>query len=186
MTEKFKAMVHLIVASCPDPNRLGATRLNKICWFADSVSYRALGSGITTETYVKRPRGPVPKSILNTIRQLVDEGKIVVKDSGEPVYRTRLFVSLNEPNKSLFSSIELDIIAHFSKTICEEHTANSISELSHDEIWTAAIEGEEIPLYATLVADSGEITPEISAWADSVLQGMLANRAGEQNVVAAH
>jgi hypothetical protein len=37
-TEKFKAMVHYIVAACDDPQRLGAVRLNKICWFTDTIT----------------------------------------------------------------------------------------------------------------------------------------------------
>jgi hypothetical protein len=57
-TEKFKALVHYIVASCDDPQRLGATKLNKVLWFADAFSYRATKNSITDETYVKRQRGP--------------------------------------------------------------------------------------------------------------------------------
>jgi hypothetical protein len=184
-TNKFKAMVHLIVESCHDPERLGATRLNKICWFSDTTAYRMSGVPITPETYVKRPKGPVPKTILRVIRELESDGTLLVREGSHPVYRTRLFYSLKDPDKSLFSDQELGIIEWMTGTICKDHTAASISEISHDQIWAAAADGEEIPLYATLVAEPGEITPEISQWADSMLQRVLANRSSERSKLVA-
>jgi hypothetical protein len=175
-TAKFKALVHHIVASCDDPQRLGATRLNKILWFADTTFYRLTGASITGETYVKRQRGPVPKTILRTLRELENEKKIHVREKEYAGYRMRLFTPLAEPDLSLFSKVELEIISSVSEDICGRHSASSISELSHDQIWAAAQEGEEIPLFATLASHKGELTPEIAAWADSVVEQMKANQ----------
>lgn len=183
--DKFKALVHLIVASCSDPRRLGATRLNKICWYSDTAWYRAFGVPMTGETYVRRAKGPVPKSILRVLRELEAEGKILVRQDDHPVYRTRLFYSLAEPDKSAFSAEEIGTIAVISKDICENHTAGSISDLTHDDVWSAASEGEEIPLYATLVSRPGEVTAEVTAWADSVLGLVCANQTDGRSGVAA-
>lgn len=183
-TDKFKAMVHVIVASCHDPYKLGATRLNKICWYSDSSAFRALGAAITGEVYVKRPKGPVPYNILKAMRSLEEEGKIAVKESVHPVYKTRLFYSLEEPRTDMFSGVESSIIHDVARAICENHTANSISELSHDQIWAAATDGEQIPMFATLVADAGEVTPEVAEWADSVLKAASLNQQGDNSRVA--
>ncbi len=175
-TAKFKALVHYVVASCDDPQSLGATRLNKILWFADTTVYRKTGASITGETYVKRQRGPVPKTILKTIRELEQAGKIHVREKEFAGYKMRLFIPLEEPDVSLFSPVELEVVKAISEEICGRHTANSISELSHDQIWAAAKDGEEIPLYATLASKRGEFTPKIAAWADLVLESMKASQ----------
>lgn len=183
-SEKFKAMVHLIVASCDDPHRLGATRLNKICWYADTASYQAFGAAITTETYVKRAKGPVPQRILMAIRELENEKRILTRVNEHQVYKTKLFYSLSEPDKSLFSEREMEIISVMTEAICRNHTATSVSDLSHDDIWEAAVEGEELPFYATLVSEPAEITPEITAWADSVLDSLHANHPSSEHGMA--
>ena len=168
--DKFKALVHHVVSSCDDPTRLGAIRLNKILWFADSISYRLHGVPITGESYVKRQYGPVPKTILATLDQLQAEGKIVVAEKENAIgHNTRLFVSLEKPNDDVFSPQELGVIEVVVKDICTNHTANSISDLTHDQVWEAANMGEEIPLYATLARSAGEITEDAMNWADKVV-----------------
>lgn len=180
MTEKFKALVHYVVASCDDPQRLGAVRLNKICWFSDSFAYRMNGVPITGETYVKRRRGPVPKTILRTLRELEADGKIHAFDKAMGPYNMRLFVPLKDADSGIFSKVELAIIDGVRHSICTNHSAASISELSHDQIWDAANEGEEIPLYATLAAERGELKPDVIAWADGVVERIEARKAAAQ------
>ena len=170
MTEKFKALVHYIVASCEDPQRLGAVRLNKICWFSDSIAYRLTGVPITGETYVKRRRGPVPKTILRALRELEAEGRIHSFDKLMGPYKMKLYVPLTTPNPAVFSPVEREIVDSVIHNICVNHTANSISDLSHDQIWDAANEGEEIPMFATLAAQPGELTPQVMKWADGVVE----------------
>jgi hypothetical protein len=158
--------------------RLGATRLNKICWFADSVSFRSEGQSISGETYVKRERGPVPKTILHALRELEAEGKILIRDKKFVTYKMRLFVSLkDDPDTAHFSPVQLEIVSAISKEICTNHTAASISDMSHDQIWHCANEGEEIPLYATLASEQAELTDDIMNWADGVVQRIESGKA---------
>jgi uncharacterized phage-associated protein len=170
MSAKFKALVHHVVATCGDPQRLGATRLNKICWYVDTLSFRVAARPVTDETYVKRQHGPVPRSILRVIRELEGEQKIHVRDHHYlPGRKMRIFVALEDADVSIFAPTELEIIDFVIKHVCNNHSAASISELSHDVIWEAANEGEEIPLAATLVAHPAELRGEIKAWADRAI-----------------
>jgi hypothetical protein len=163
---KFQAMVHYVVDSCGDPHRLGATRLNKICWYSDTIAYRFHLASITDETYVKRKHGPVPKTILAALRQLEGDGKIGIREHEFlPGRKIRLFVSLVDPDVTGFDPHELHVIDYVVERVCNDHTATSISELSHDAIWDAANDGEEIPMAATLVAEPAQWTNEISSWA---------------------
>ncbi len=168
-TEKFKALVHFIVHECRDhPHRLGAVRLNKTLWYTDVMAFKMNGVPVTGETYVKREKGPVPAHILATLRELKDEGKIVIR---EPEYQfdTRKYVSVSSPQSGVLSDEERILASTILDAVCG-YTANGISELTHDVIWDAASEGEEIPLKATLVAEAGEVTDSVRKWAESIIQ----------------
>lgn len=168
-TEKFKALVHFMVHECQDnPSKLGAIRLNKALWYTDVAAFRSTGASITNEAYVKRKMGPVPAHILATIEELKMEGKLHVREpSGK--YDARKFVSLEAPDPAKLSEDE-KALARTVLSAVLGYTANAISEMTHDIIWDAADDGEEIPLYATLVSEQGPITEDVKAWARGIIE----------------
>jgi hypothetical protein len=169
MSDLLKELTHYICWKVENPSDLGATKLNKVLWFADTIAYRANGRSITNATYVKRQFGPVPKRVLAVLDELNREGKVVTRD--RPYFNRvkREYIALKPATDSAFSEQEREIIDLVIDRVCHDHTAASISELSHDVIWQAAEEGEEIPLYAVLGAFPGEITDEDKEWASKVI-----------------
>lgn len=165
---KLKAVVHYVIAKS-DPSRLGAIRLNKILWYADTIAYRVGGASITGETYIKRQFGPVPRHVLATLGELEHENAIVIRQGGSYSFPMREFVSMSSPDTSTLSAKEVELIEEMRGVICDHYTANSISELTHDQVWEAANIGELIPLSATLAASSGEMTPAVQEWADAAI-----------------
>ncbi len=167
--EKFKALVHFIVHECRDnPGRLGSVRLNKALWFTDMLAYQGNGVSVTGGKYVKRKMGPVPANILATLEKLQADGKIIIRER-EHRYESRKFLSIHPPDLSPLSEEDRRLAKAVLDFVCE-HTANEISDITHEEVWAAAKEGEEIPLYATLVTGRGAITDDVKAWADSIVQ----------------
>jgi hypothetical protein len=170
MADLLKELTHYVCWKVQDdPSRLGATKLNKALWFADTIAYRANGRSITNATYVKRQFGPVPKRILPILQQLSDEHKIVIREIPYLNQVKRDFIAIAPPTEALFSEEERLIIDAVVSWVCDRHTAASISDLSHDCIWAAAEEGEEIPLYAVLGASPGEITDADKEWASRII-----------------
>ncbi|MDP3089348.1 MAG: Panacea domain-containing protein [Nitrospira sp.] len=167
--KKLKALVHYICSKCPDKNLLGATKLNKILWYADAISLETRGISITKETYVKRQFGPVPKHILQVIEKLEDEDKIAVKNTPFHNYEKREFVSLKEPNLSVFTPDEISLVDDVIREICFNHTASSISLASHDRIWELAEIGDELPLETIFASDLDEVTEADVRWAKRAL-----------------
>ena len=165
-TEKFKALVHYIIHDCHDPDELGSIRLNKALWFADVFSYQEAGVSITGETYRKRQFGPVPAHILQTLETLVNEGAIVIREP-EFEFDTRKFISLRAPNVDVLSEKDKKIASVILDSV-RSRRATEISEMTHNVVWDLALEGEEIPLHATLSAISGGITEEILDWVKDV------------------
>lgn len=176
MDGKFKALVHFMVHECTDnPAKLGTVRLNKALWFTDKFAYQMIGESVTSERYVKRQFGPVPKTILGTLKELREEGKIMIRE-GKEYFDTRKYISLADPDLTLLSQGDRLLAASVLERVCDS-TTTEISDFSHDEVWLAASEGEELPLYATLASGHGVITDDAITWAEGIVQEIEAGAA---------
>src|SRR5262249_6094520 len=169
MTDLLKELTHYICWQVGDPSKLGVTKLNKALWFSDTIAYRVTGRSITNTPYVKRQFGPVPRRILPVLDELRAEGKIVIRERQRFGYAQREFIALQPATAAAFSEQECEIIDEVIAWVCNRDTAGSISELSHDTIWEAAEEGEEIPLYAVLGVAEGEVTDDDREWASKII-----------------
>jgi len=166
---KFKELVHFMIHECrEDPASLGAVRLNKALWFTDLDAYMKRGESITGARYVKRRRGPAPSAIVPVLRGLVEEGAINIEEP-EFMYEPRLYLSLREPECNELTQDDRKAAQH-ALGFVRNYSAFDLSEITHEEIWEAASEGEEIPLYAMLASGTGEITDEVLAWADNCIR----------------
>ena len=60
--DRLLCVTHYVIKRC-DPAKLGATKLNKVLWFADVIYYRRHGRTITaSDNYVKQQFGPVQRN----------------------------------------------------------------------------------------------------------------------------
>ena len=137
--------------------KLGAVKLNKILWFSEVLSFAKTGDSIAGARFVKQQFGPVPKAILPILNELQKDGVLLIEEVEYYGHRKRQFVCLGEPNISLFSESELEIIQDVFSAVTNSHTAASISQLTHDVIWKLAEVGEEIPLLAVLASSLGQV-----------------------------
>ena len=176
-TPKFVDLIHYVIWRANDPSRLGATKLNKVAWLVDSLTYLYEGQSLTGATYTKRQHGPVPKHILGAIERLVCEGRIAVTEL-RGAFQPREFAPLKTPDKSVFSERDTSLIDAVIDWVCDQHTATSISKYTHDAIWEAAEIGEEIPLYAILGASEGQVNEADQAWANGIIGELTISGAG--------
>jgi len=162
---KFKSLVHYICWRCSgDPSKLGSVKLNKTLWLSDLAAYYHRGHPITGARYVKRKFGAVPKAILPVLDDLETEGVLTVRDAEHYGKRKREYIVHKDASSDFLLPDEREIVERMIEIVCEGHTATSISEASHDHIWKAAEEGEEIPHF-TVFANPGEITADDWEWA---------------------
>ena len=163
--QKFKDLMHYIIWKAGDSGGFGATKLYKIMWFSDARMYVLEGKSITGAVYTRQKHGPVPKAAMPARSELEKEGRIRIwKDRyyNKPIWR---FQSLSDPRTEGFSAKELQTIDWWIQHVDEEHTANSISDLSHDYGWEIAAMGEELPYHAILASRLREPTEEELEWA---------------------
>jgi|ERR1700733_5878693 len=145
-SDKFGRALHYIVWKAGNRPGFGATKLNKVLWFADARVYVLHRGYMTGATYIREKHGPVPKQLVPIRTALEKAGIIEVwTDRGQTRFRTK-----TRPDMSIFSADEMKAIDFWIDEIDKEHTAASISEKTHDYGWDIAKMGEEIPLYAFL------------------------------------
>jgi hypothetical protein len=170
-TNRLADLVHYIIWRS-DSSELGATKLNKICWYADLHAYRQTGRTITgADRYKRLQFGPVPKGIHSVLEALEQEGKIARTEEtffGRPKH---MFMALTRPNLSAFTTDEIAIVDAIAEFICRNHTATSISLASDDALWEEAELGDDILVAAGAVIP-GEATAEDIEWARRVVSGL--------------
>jgi hypothetical protein len=147
--EKFKRLVHYIIAQAGPRDGFGATKLYKVLWFAEARQYMLTGKPIAGADYIREKFGPVPRLGMQIRDELAREGRIrqqkIPGDYGEWQFR-----SLTPPVMDGFSPDERATIDYWIRHIDGDHTAASISEESHDYAWQIAKMKEPLPLFAFL------------------------------------
>src|SRR6185503_19809565 len=104
--EKFKRLVHYVIWRAGEKPGFGATKLNKVLWFAEARQYALTGRPIADAAYVREKFGPVPRGIMTIRKELEDEHKIRIYPA-KSAYEGWRFRSLIEPDRTDFSSQEL-------------------------------------------------------------------------------
>jgi hypothetical protein len=166
MGDKFKTLVHYIChRMSDDPAKLGQTKLNKILWYSDVMMFKRRGHPITDTRYIKQTWGPVAKSLMPVLDQLHHDAIVVRRRETYPGGTHVKFFATEEPDISGFTPDEISLVDRLIDEVCYEHTAKSISDLSHDITWQMHEIGEEMLLYRSHVMRLGQVTSEDIAWA---------------------
>lgn len=176
---KLRALVHYVCHQAPR-ERLGKVKLHKILYYADINAYVRFGEGITGEVYVKQKFGPVSLHLEEVLEELAEDGLVVLREAegdndsamsddsigeaGSRRYRKGEFVSVRKPVLEGFLAEEVEVIDGVIEWICFNHTARSISQHSHDEVWNLLEMGEEIPYATAYVSKLGVITQDDIEW----------------------
>lgn len=176
--KKLENLAHYIISKIKDPETLGATKLNKILWYVDAFTYRQTGSPVTEAIYVKNKYGPVPDNIKSVLHTLKKGNKISIT-SQKARYKPRLYKSLKEPDVKTFSAEDLGLADYVIKEITENYTAKSISDLTHDAVWKAAVRGEKIPYFAVLSVYEGELSDKDRSRATEVVHRVVSRMVDE-------
>ena len=158
--DKFSELVLYIAQQSEGDPRFGATKLNKLLFYADFGCYRLLGAPITGATYRHLQAGPAPKQLLETRSFLVDsDAAEIVTRPYFAVMQTRV-VPKRKPNISgVLSDEELSIVNDVINEFWQ-YNGQQISERSHREWpWLVTKDMEEIP-YHTAWVSTDPLTPE--------------------------
>lgn len=155
---RFEELILEVCKQSDHDDNCGATKLNKLLFYIDFMAYQELGVSVSGERYIKLQRGPVPLSIVPTLKRMRENGDISITERiifGK--YLQKKTSPLRDPDSSLFSDDEKRLIDGII-AMFKIHNGSSISKLSHDFIgWDVAEMGEEIP-YNTVFVSNEKLT----------------------------
>lgn len=171
--DKFREMLLYVARRTEGDPRCGRTKLNKILFYADFELYRRAGRSISGQKYQKLQFGPAPRGLLPAVEKLEASGACAWAARKYHGYDLQKLIPLREPDLSLFSGEEVDLI----NSVIEEHwqrSATEVSDLSHEFAgWQAAELGEDIPYETVHVGPPRPLTPEEEEWAAGVVEAYL-------------
>lgn len=113
--EKYENAVLYFLKYCNN-QYLGATKLNKLLYYLDFVSYRDRQQSITGDVYVHKQYGPVPSQIDGVLTEL-KEGKLIdverIPYKGGETFNYEAFA---DPDLSKFDEYEKNLL----EKVCTE------------------------------------------------------------------
>jgi uncharacterized phage-associated protein len=137
----------------------GATKLNKVLYFADFAHVRRTGHPITGAEYQKLPQGPAPRRLLPVRNRLIEAGEAEIRRESYLGYEQHRLIAKRDPDLSIFEADELESVNRVLEDLAHL-TAAQVSALSHAEPgWQLVDEGERIPYEAALIAPEQMQTP---------------------------
>ena len=155
MTPKDKRLRELAIyisEKSSGDNAFGATKLNKLLFYADFLAYLNFGEPITGAEYFRLPKGPAPKRWLSVRDNMIHNGDIKLMAAEFYGFPQQKVVPLRKPDLSAFKSKQIALI----NKIVELHkgkTAAEISDESHGFVgWKLAANKEVIPYQVARVS----------------------------------
>jgi hypothetical protein len=140
---------------------LGATKLNKILFYADFGAYLKLGQPITGQEYFALDWGPALKRMKPIQAEMSATGELQIAKADAGTNRIQhIFIPCRAPNLSFFTAEEISIV---DQCICRFilKSANDVSDESHEFIGWDLADLEEIIPYSSAYLDASHILGEI-------------------------
>lgn len=150
---KLAELILYVSDRCADDPRFGATKLNKILFYADFIAYGKLGKPITGQAYQKLKFGPAPRRLMPVRDGLIAASELAIQSKDHFGKGQKRTVALREANLSQFSGDEIAIVEDMIKAFWDAN-ATEASEASHRTCaWKYADEGEDIPYESVFLSD---------------------------------
>jgi hypothetical protein len=167
-------IIYISEKSKNDPS-FGATKLNKILFFADFVHYGSHGKAITNAEYVHRSNGPTPKFMKPALDSLEKESRIKIDEVSYFGYQQKRVVPLTGPDLSMFGQTEISFVDEVIE-VFKAFNGSELSTWTHLLIpWLLTEEEETIPYETIFVLNNKPIDKAGLRWAQKELEELAKN-----------
>ncbi|HEX4497214.1 MAG TPA: Panacea domain-containing protein [Thermoanaerobaculia bacterium] len=155
--EKFKELILYIAQQSEGDSTVGATKLNKILFFCDFLSYRAYGESITEQSYFKLPFGPAPRALVPMVSELLEEEACVKFSRSRFGLLQETIFARREADLDVFRPRDI-ALADFVLRSLRDNDATEVTSLSHEFIgWQLAGDREDIPFESIFLGDPRKV-----------------------------
>lgn len=159
--DRLRQMILYVAQKNTTAAAFGRTKLNKILWRADFVSYADRGVPVTGREYQRLEHGPAPKEMLPLYREMKLAGFIdeETTDFGEGVREFRP-IAKRDPDLSKFDVDDLRYVDDSINYYWE--TGRETSDDSHGAAWRSRHDGDLMPYESALLDDAKPTPAQIS------------------------
>ncbi|HEY4527339.1 MAG TPA: Panacea domain-containing protein [Candidatus Paceibacterota bacterium] len=134
--DKYTQALLYFITECGNEH-LGITKLNKLFYYLDFISYRDRGESVTGETYIRLPKGPLARSLEEKILEPAQVKKLIERKqekSGRYGVRNR-FHALAKYDLSVFDDYECDLLRKLCAEFKEWNTDQMIAQTHSEAPW---------------------------------------------------
>jgi hypothetical protein len=149
---RLRELILHIASQCEQHARFGATKLNKILYYADFISFARYGEPITGADYMKLPQGPAPVRLVPVRDDMLRKNEILIRQRPFSRGIQHRIIALREPNYDVFKPRDIALVDEIIHALAG-HTADEVSDLSHGIAWRIAGDRDLIPYEAILLAE---------------------------------
>jgi hypothetical protein len=149
--EKIEELILFVATRSENDPFFGATKLNKILFFAEFLAYAKFGKAITGHAYMRLSKGPVLKAMMPVQNRMVENKLLAVRERDHFGKTQKRVVPLRDANLKVFSSEEIAVVTEVIDAL-RKNNAKGVSSLSHKfGGWKLAQDKETIPYEMALV-----------------------------------
>ena len=131
-------LILYIAEKCANDAAFNATRLNKILFYADFLSYAKTGVPVTGSAYHALEHGPAPKRLVPVRNQMIDAGELEIKRVPKFTFARQQYVALRRANiDEFFRPSDIALVDELIEMFWGK-SAQMISEFSHHRLWKIA------------------------------------------------
>lgn len=149
--QKFEEVLLYVAKRLESDPAGGATKLNKVLFFAEFSHMREHGRPITGAEFQKLRWGPAPRRLLPVRDAMAANGDIAVRRESYLGQWLDRILPLREPNEDVLTASERKALDDAVNEL-RKMTATQASDLSHEQFaWLAVGDGELIPYEAAIL-----------------------------------
>jgi uncharacterized phage-associated protein len=134
--EKYINALLYFISHCGN-EKLGITKLNKLFYYLDFISYRDRRQNVTGEVYKHLPMGPFASELQDVIIKVAEKDKLITQsedDSAKFGKRNR-YQALKQPNIAVFDDYEKNLLSYLCTTFKNWSTDEMIAQTHSEAPW---------------------------------------------------
>ncbi len=134
--EKYIHALLYFISECGN-EKLGITKLNKLFYYLDFISYRDRNKNVTGEIYKHLPMGPFASELQDVIIKKAENDKLIaqLEDKSAKFGKRNRYQALISPDLRVFDDYEKSLLGYICKTFKDWSTDEMIAQTHSEAPW---------------------------------------------------
>lgn len=134
--DKYINALIFFISNCGN-EKLGITKLNKLFYYLDFISYRDRKESVTGETYVRLPMGPLASNLQDKIIPIAEKEKLIKQSQtdSKKFGKRNSYQAKAKVDLSVFNEYEKELLNYICVTFKDWTTDQMIAQTHTEAPW---------------------------------------------------